>query len=303
MFKSYNIYPKNKITGTASFLQFPLRHSNTFSAGKSLKFEYKPVFTKSKKIRKLIEELNSSNKSYLINNNYNKNYDEHNNLYICQKLLLEERMKNKNYTDNIIKLNNHIDELEYQLSQKCEHQIMNDEFIRLRKENEELKLFKQKVYEYSTKYDEINNDILNCLKNIEKIVDSYQSINQNTNYKEDKNNILDKISDNFNSIVKNLTNYLKTKQNEYNSLLMEKENEINKLKQEFNNKSNINKYSESAKYTNNIEIDVDNRNKDNDDNNKDYFQTNGNYEPYSVNKINLGNENEEYIRNNTFQNV
>ena len=303
MFKSYNIYPKNKITGGTSFFQLPLRHSNSFSSGKSLKFDYKPVFTKSKKIRKLIEELNSSNKSYLINNNYNKNYDEHNNLYICQKLLLEERLKNKNYTDNIIKLNNHIDELEYQLSQKCEYQMINDEFIRLRKENEELKLFKQKVYEFSIKYDEINNDILICLKNIEKIVESYQSINTNTNFNEDKNNTLDKISYNFNSIVKNLTNYLKTKQNEYNTLLMEKENEIKKLKQEFNYKSNINKYSENAKYINNSELDEDNSNKDNNDYNTDYYQTNGNYEPYSVNNVNLGNENEEYIRNNTFQNV
>ena len=168
MKKSFNLYPKNKIKGGTTFFQLPLRHINSFSAEKNRKFEYNPVFPKSKKIQKLIEEINLSNKSNIIYKinlsnksniiyNNNNNYDEHNNLFICQKLLLEERIKNQNNTDNIIRLNNHIDELEFQLSQKCEHHLMNEELIRLKKENEELKLFKQKVYEFSKKYDEIND--------------------------------------------------------------------------------------------------------------------------------------------------
>ena len=296
MLKSSNIYPKNKIIGGTSFLQFPLRHANSFSSGKIRKFNYKSIFPKTNRINKLIEEINSSSKSFLFNNNYNNNKDENNNLYICQKLLLEERMKNKNYYDNIIRLNNHIDELEYQLSQRCEHHMMkiDDEFIKLKKENEELKLFKQKVYEFSMKYDEINNDILLCLKNIEKIVDSNNERNNNT---------LDKISDNFNSVVKNLTNYLNTKQDEYNTLLMEKENEINKLKDEFNYKNNINKLPNDEKYISRNELELDNFIENNNDYNTNYYKTNGNYEPYLVNNINLENEKEDNIYKNTFQNI
>ena len=299
MFKTFSIYPKNKIIGSSSFLQFPLRHTNSFSAGKIRKFDYNPVFPKGKRIKKLIEEINSSNKSFLFNNNYNKNSDENNNLYICQKLLIEERMKNKNYSDNIIRLNNHIDELEYQLNQRCEHHMMkmDDEFIRLKKENEELKLFKQKVYEFSTKYDEINNDILLCLKNIEKIVESCKP------YNEEKRNSLDKISNNFNSIVKNLTNFLNTKQDEYNTLLMEKENEINKLKKGFNYKNNINKFSDNVKYTKKNKLELDNSIEKNNDYNTTYYNTNENYEPYLANNINLDNENGENIYKNRFQNV
>jgi len=301
MFKSYTIYPKNKIIGGSSILQFPLRHTNSFSTGKIKKFDYNPVYPKAKKIKKLIEEINSSNRSFLFNNNYNKNNDENNNIYICQKLLLEERMKNKNYTDNIIKLNNHINELEYKLSQKCEHEHhmmkTDDEFIKLKKENEELKSFKQKVYELSMKYDEINNDILLYLKNIEKIVESYQS------YSEDKINSLDKITDNFNSIAKNLTNYLNTKQDEYNTLIMEKEKEINELKNELNYKNNINQFSNNIKYARKNELELDNLRENKNDYNINYYHTNENYEPYYANNINLENENEGNIHKNTFENV
>ena len=300
MKKSFNLYPKNKIKGGTTFFQLPLRHINSFSAEKNRKFEYNPVFPKSKKIRKLIEEINLSNKSNIIYNN-NNNYDEHNNLFICQKLLLEERIKNQNYTDNIIRLNNHIDELEFQLSQKCEHHLMNEELIRLKKENEELKLFKQKVYEFSKKYDEINNDILSCLQNIEKIIDSNTLNNPNSNFDESKNNSLDKISENFNSIVKNLTNYLNTKQDEYNTLLLAKENEIIKLKKEYNYKNNINKIYDEAKYSNS-EMELE-KSKDNNDYNSNYYPTNGNYELYSANEINSRKENEPNEYKNSFQNI
>lgn len=300
MKKSFNLYPKNKIKGGTIFFQLPLRHINSFSAEKNRKFEYNPVFPKSKKIKKLIEEINLSNKSNIICNN-NNNYDEHNNIFICQKLLLEERIKNQNYTDNIIRLNNYINELEFQLSQRCEHHLMNEELIRLKKENEELKLFKQKVYEFSKKYDEINDDILSCLQNIEKVIDSNTLNNPDINFDGSKNNSLDKISDNFNSIVNNLTNYLNTKQDEYNTLLLEKENEIIKLKREYNYKSNIKKIYNDDKY-NNSELELE-KSKDNNDYNSNYYPTNGNYEPYSSNEINSGKRKKQNNYKISFQNI
>jgi len=296
MIRSYNVYPKNKISGGIGIFHLPLRHTNSFSTEKKRNYEIKSAFPKSKKIKKLIEEIKSSN-TPIINNNTN----EVNNLYVCQKLLIEEKAKNRNYTDNIIQLNNYIDELELQLSQKCQHNI-NDEIIMLRKENEELRMFKQKIYNYSMKYDEINKDILLCLKNIEKAVELFNINNPNINSTEYKNNTLHKISDNFNSIVDNLTNFLKVKEDEYNTLLNEKENEINKLKNELNYKTNINKYSEEIKQNQNqIEYEMDNYRDINKFGNT--YQTNGLYKPYTLDSLNYGNETERINYKNMIQNI
>ena len=297
MIRSYNVYPKNKIGGGMGIFQLPLRHTNSISSEKKRNYEIKTAFPKSKKIKKLIEEIKSSNKPMI---NINKNPIEINNLYVCQELLKEEKAKNKNFTENIIKLNNYIDDLEFQLSQKCQHHYMNDEIILLKKENEELKLFKQKVYNYSMNYDEINKDILLCLKNIEKAVELFNINNPNINSTEYKNNTLHKISDNFNSIVDNLTNFLKIKEDEYNTLLKEKENEINKLKDELNYKMNINKYSEDVKQ-NQIEYEFDNYRDINEFNNT--YQTKGLYKPNTLDNLNYGNATQRIDFRNTIQNV
>ena len=298
MIRNYNVYPKNKIGGGIGIFQLPIRHINSFSADKNGKYEYKSAFPKSKKIKKLIDEINLSNKTQTSNNNINPL----NNLYTCQKLLKEERIKNKKYYENIIQLNNHIDELEYQLNHRCQHEIINDEIIMLRKENEELRQFKQKVYEFSMKYDEVNKDILLCLKNIEKAVELFNINISNNNHIEYKNDTLNKISENYNSIINNLTNFLNKKQDEYNTLLGEKENEINKLKSELNNKINFNKYNENFKDNIPIENECDKNIYENNENN---YQTNGIYNPYMLQnlKLNLGINNEKDNLGNNFQNV
>lgn len=308
MIKNCNVFPKNKIGGGIGFLNFPLRQTNSFSSGrKNLKYDYKPAFPKSKKIKKLIDEINSSNKTRIKNNNNNNDINK---FYEYQKLFMEEKEKNKNLTDNIILLNNHIDELESQLNSNCQHHHMvNNEIIMLRKENEELRLFKQKVYEFSTKYDEVNKDILLCLKNIEKAVELFNINYLNNNSIEYKNGTLNKISENYSSIINNLTNYLKIKEDEYNTLLMEKENEINKLKSQLNSIDNINKFSEDVK--NNI-IDYENYN-DNinygnnyHDENADYVNTyrkNELFKSYLTNDINIEKGNEQINLKNTFQNI
>ena len=107
MIRSYNVYPKNKIGSGMSFLQMPLHQTNSFSTGKVRKYDCKPVFPKSKKIKKLIDEINSSNKlDKNIVNNENKN-----NICKYQKLFIEEKIKNEKLCENIIQLNNHIEEL------------------------------------------------------------------------------------------------------------------------------------------------------------------------------------------------
>jgi len=200
MIRSYNVYPKNKIGSGISFLQMPLHQTNSFSTGKVRKYDCRPVFPKSKKIKKLIDEINSSNKlDKNIVNNKNKN-----NICKYQKLFIEEKIKNEKLCENIIQLNNHIEELKYQLNIKSQQNIINDDIIILKKENEELRHFKQKVYEISLKYDEVNKNILFCLKNIETAVELFNANNPNINDIDNKNTNFNKISDNFNSIINNL---------------------------------------------------------------------------------------------------
>ena len=91
MIRSYNVYPKNKIGSGISFLQIPLHQINSFSAGKVRKYDCRPVFPKSKKIKKLIDEINSSNKlDKNISNNNTNNFCKY------QKLFMDEKIKNKN---------------------------------------------------------------------------------------------------------------------------------------------------------------------------------------------------------------
>ena len=98
-----------------------------------------------------------------------------------------------------------------------------------------------------------------------------------------------------------MTNYLNTKQDEYNTLLLAKENEIIKLKREYNAKNNINKIYDDVKY-NNSELELE-KSKDNNDYNSNYYPTNGNYELYSANEINSRKENEPNEYKNSFQNI
>ena len=290
MIRSYNVYPKNKIGSGMSFLQMPLHQTNSFSTGKVRKYDCRPVFPKSKKIKKLIDEINSSNKlDKNIVNNENKN-----NICKYQKLFIEEKIKNEKLCENIIQLNNHIEELKYQLNTKSQQNIINDDIIMLKKENEELRHFKQKVYEISLKYDEVNKNILFCLKNIEAAVELFNANNPDINNIENKNTNFNKISDNFNSIINNLNNFLKTKEDEYNILLMQKESEIQNLKAKLYNINNINKFVEEEK--NNINENIIDNNINNEnikfENN---FQKNETYRPYMTDNINREN-NQESLR-------
>ena len=295
MIRSYNVYPKNKIGSGISFLQIPLHQVNSFSAGKVRKYDCRPVFPKSKKIKKLIDEINSSNKlDKNINNNNTSNFCKY------QKLFMDEKIKNKNLCENIMQLNNHIEELKYQLNIKCQQQIINDDIIMLKKENEELRIFKQKIYEISSKYDEVNKNILFCLKNIESAVDLFNSNYKNINSVEYKNATFNKISDNFNSIINNLNNFLRTKEDEYNILLVQKDNEIQTLKNKLSNVNNINKFVEEAKNNINENIIENNINNENIQYENNY-QKNETYRPYLSNNLDRGNNQVPLDFNNTFQ--
>ena len=244
MRRNFGLYPKNKISTSTAMFQLPLKNIS-YSSEKNI-FNNDTIartaFPKSKKIKKLIEEINLKNPRPI------KIKNEANNLYICQKLLREEQLKNKNYYENIIQLNKVIDELEFKLKTNCQNYQncinVNDELIKLRKENDELKLFKERVYNFSMKYDELNKDILDCLKSIEKIIEIFNMDNYSFSV-DNKNCNLNEMSENFKSIINDLTDFIAVKQEEYNTLLKEKENEIEKIKREYI--SNVEFYSNGFK--------------------------------------------------------
>lgn len=236
MRRTYSVYPINKISSWNDIFQSSSKN-NSISLEKSINKSYlrrKSDYPRSQKIKKLIEEINLSN-SNVNPNKPRQSQNEQNIVLNCQKLLIEEKMKTKNYYDNIKLLNKHINELESKISNNYQDNYIKDELIKLRQENKELKLFKEKVFEFSMKYEEINIDIFNCIKSIEKIVHLFNMDNTNKDI-EYKNDNLNKISDNFKSILENLSNYISVKQDEYNTLLLEKENEIERLKKDYNNK-------------------------------------------------------------------
>ena len=227
MRRQYSLYPKNKTIISNFLFKLPLKN-NSFSYERynTENPNEKSVLPKSHKITKLIKEITNSNPVQFPN--------EQTNLYNYQKLLLEEKIKNKNYSDIIVSLKKQIEEMEGKF--ELNGQNINNEIMRLRNENQELKIFKEKVYSFSLKYDEINKDIINCLKSIEELVHILND--DNSNFKENveyRNNNLNKISFNFKSIVNNLYNFMKIKQSEYNILLIEKDKEIQELKTDLNN--------------------------------------------------------------------
>ena len=168
MKRAYSVYPKNKIFISKSLFQFPLKNNSFSCENNNLDNNANRLsaIPKSEKIKKFIEEINSANPN--TNSNMLNFQNEQNSLYTCQKLLIEEKIKNKNYNDNIIALNKQIEEMECKM--KFGDQSINNEILKLRQENQELKMFKEKVYSFSLKYDEINRDIINCLKSIEQLV-------------------------------------------------------------------------------------------------------------------------------------
>ena len=292
MKRAYSVYPKNNIITSNSLFQFPLKN-NSFSCEKNNldNVNRQSAFPRSEKIKKFIEEINLANANS--NSNLLNFSNEHNSLYTCQKLLIEEKIKNKNYNENIIALNKQIEELECKI--KFGDQNINDEIIKLRQENQELKMFKEKVYSFSLKYDELNRDIINCLKSIEQLVhiynDDYSNSIQSQN-EEFRNNNLNKISNNFKSVINDLSDFIKIKQSEYNTLLMEKEKEIQKLKRDFNN-INPDTYSKGLKSCRNFEInkkesEFSKLNKLNLNNLNDFEKTcqpNGFYKIYKTNEF------------------
>ena len=237
-----------------------------------------------------------------------KNIEESNNLLSYQKLLSMDQEKNKKQNKSKFSLNKRINDLEFQLTGKnftSEQQDntynsnnysnnynfssnynnytnsnVNEEILKLKKENQELKNFKQKVYNFSMRYDEINENILNCLKSLDAIINMLSNGNISQNYEINFGEI-QKTSDNFKEILNYLVDFISIKQDEYNSLLQQKEFDNLKLKKEIEKLNNINNNSVSFNNRNENNYKTDDFNKtpvNNYGKNKFEFNKNNNNE-------------------------
>ena len=237
-----------------------------------------------------------------------KNIEESNNLLGYQKLLSMDQEKNKKQNKSKFSLNKRINDLEFQLTGKnftSEQQDntynsnnysnnynfssnynnytnsnVNEEILKLKKENQELKNFKQKVYNFSMRYDEINENILNCLKSLDAIINMLSNGNISQNYEINFGEI-QKTSDNFKEILNYLVDFISIKQDEYNSLLQQKEFDNLKLKKEIEKLNNINNNSVSFNNRNENNYKTDDFNKtpvNNYGKNKFEFNKNNNNE-------------------------
>ena len=92
--------------------------------------------------------------------------------------------------------------------------------LKIYNENQKLKTFQSQVFELSKTYDDINDNLLESIRNIQSIVESKES-------KDMEKELLS----NYQKLVENVDKTLQTKQNEYNSLLKAKEEE-NQIVQE-----------------------------------------------------------------------
>ena len=101
--------------------------------------------------------------------------------------------------------------------------------LKLFKDNYKLRNFQAQVYELSTTYDDINENLLESIKNIQAIMDSTTKKG-----KDNKDNLLK----NYKQLVENVEKTLNTKQKEYNILLSTKDEEINMLQEELLNLNN-----------------------------------------------------------------
>ena len=249
-----------------------------------------------------------------------KNIEESNNLLGYQKLLSMDQEKNKKQNKSKFSLNKRINDLEFQLTGKnftSEQQDntynsnnysnnynfssnynnytnsnVNEEILKLKKENQELKNFKQKVYNFSMRYDEINENILNCLKSLDAIINMLSNGNISQNYEINFGEI-QKTSDNFKEILNYLVDFISIKQDEYNSLLQQKEFDNLKLQREIEKLNNIN---------NNNTVSFNNR-KENNYKNDDFNKTPVNN--YGKNKFefNKNNNNELNYDFGDFNNI
>ena len=94
---------------------------------------------------------------------------------------------------------------------------------KLYKENQGLKNFQNQIFNLSKSYDDINNNLAECIAGFQELC---------MNNEGDKINMQD-VDEKLNELKKHIENSLETKQNEYNILLDKKDEDLSLLKSEF----------------------------------------------------------------------
>ena len=140
-----------------------------------------------------------------------------------KELFRKEKEKNAELENDIIILHRRIDELESEQSEKKQNLPNQKELL---KEIKELQEFKENVYQISQRYDEINESIIESLREIEIL---FQQMSKNKFNFNTKMIGMEKIKGNFEEVIRKVLETLNAKQDEYNYLLSTKNEEIKNL--------------------------------------------------------------------------
>lgn len=174
---------------------------------------------------------------------------ENNSKYLLKlEAYLVEAGKNKareRFTLNLLGVNcgfaNECKDQNSKASFSVEKTNMRDMIIALTNENQKLKTFQNKIIDLSQTYDEINQNMLESLKEAQDNLNNFfknKQVDENTGF------YLDEINQNIQKIVFCLDETLKTKQEEYRLVLETKEHEMEFLRKEI---VDLNERLENAK--------------------------------------------------------
>lgn len=183
-------------------------------------------------------KLNTTNTSKL-NNSKILNFNPSTNLSKCENLLVEF---NKN--NNLI-----IEDKSNNVTLNLTDRNDIKEFIyNMMVENQKLKIFQSQVFEISKKYDDINENMIDGMKQIQQYLNpqkeegqgAFHAENLDDNSKKDiisRNiifikNFLISFLDNFDKLIENVEKTIEIKQSEYNFLIESKEQEMKFLQEE-----------------------------------------------------------------------
>ena len=117
----------------------------------------------------------------------------------------------------------------FQISQKSKNENEIEPFTFSKNYSIKLNQLSSTNKESATEEKNLNNNLSNELDNEGQKLNELPKYpvkealkDDNNNSIENKNNTMEKITENYNSIISDLSNFLKIKEDEYNTLLMEK---------------------------------------------------------------------------------
>lgn len=223
------VYPRNSINSNPLLNSYTSTHK--YKSSKSLSKSPKSLINQKKNIICDTNNILNEYQNRKLEEPLNRSYGNKFNPNLCdseyfKNAYIKEREKNEQYLLLIKDLEKKNEDLQNSLYNK-QVKYLND----LTTENNKLKQFQNKVYSYSKKYDEINENILQILRVIDDTIQMLDDTKKNYNFNYKYNSIVS-CQQNLKDVINEMTKFLANKQDEFNYLLNVKDEEIAKINQE-----------------------------------------------------------------------